>query len=293
MKRILITGADSYIGGSLKNWIESSDDKDCYSIKELDMTNSSWRDYDFSEYDVVFHVAGIAHVKESEDNKDLYYKVNRDLAVETAEFAKESGVKQFILLSSMSVFGLTSGEINNDTPLRPITHYGKAKLEADKKIELLNSPEFKVSILRPPMVYGKGCKGNYQTLSKFAKKFPVFPKYENKRSMIYIDYLCEFVKQLIDLNEEKVCETLQHIYYYPQNEQYVCTADMIRRIAVLNGRKSIQLRLFNPFVKLFANKINLFSKVFGNLTYDMQMSKLEGIDYYTCDFAESVFRTEK
>jgi len=289
LRKILITGAGSYIGTSFKNWISRTEYKGNYDVTELDVTNENWRGFDFSGFDTVFHVAGIAHIKETEENKDLYYKVNKELAIEAAKLARGKGVKQFILLSSMSVFGLTTGEITEKTPLNPVTNYGKAKLMADEVIEKMNCADFNVCILRPPMVYGNGCKGNYQTLSKFAKKVPLFPKYRNKRSMIYIDFLCEFVRNLIDLYEDSEIEN--QIYYYPQNEQYVCTSVMIDRIAKLHKKKMLQIGIFNPFIKLFAGRINIFGKVFGNLTYDSAMSEV-GFSYHTCSFEETIDMTE-
>ena len=151
----------------------------------------------FSGYDSVFHVAGIAHIKETIKNRDLYFSVNRDLAYEVAKKAKEDGVRQFVFLSTMSVYGLNTGIIDNNTPEAPKNAYGRSKLEAEKLIRELEAANFQVAIIRPPMVYGKGAKGNYQRLSKFAQKSPIFPDYNNQRSMLYIDNLCEFVRLII------------------------------------------------------------------------------------------------
>lgn len=289
LNKILITGAGSYIGTSFKSWIESRENKSEYEVTELDMTNPDWKKFDFSAFDTVFHVAGIAHIKETEENRDLYYKVNRALAIETARYAKKSGVKQFILLSTMSVFGRTTGKITNDTIVKPVTNYGKSKLLADELIEKMNCDDFNVCILRPPMVYGNGCKGNYRTLSKFARTIPVFPTYSNERSMVYIDYLCEFVRKLIDLNADSNIK--EQLYYYPQNEKYVCTSEMISKIAEINNKKMFKVKIFNPIINKFVGKINLFGKVFGSLTYDFEMSRMD-FDYHTCTFEESLENTE-
>lgn len=159
MKRILITGANSYIGTSFEKWLSQWPDK--YTVDTIDMIDGKWRKESFAGYDVVFHVAGIAHIRETKKNRDLYYKVNRDLAYETAKKAKAEGVNQFIFISSMSVYGVDNGVINKNTPLNPKSNYGKSKLQAEKLIKPLCDDNFKVAILRPPMVYGKGCKGNY------------------------------------------------------------------------------------------------------------------------------------
>lgn len=170
MKKILITGTGSYIGTSFAKYMQKYED---YETDTVDVIDGSWRQKDFSLYDVVFHVAGIAHQKETKENAHLYYEVNKDLAIETAKKAKESGIKQFVLLSSMSVFGINKGIITQSTKPNPKSNYGKSKLLADIEIEKIADEPFKVAILRPPIVYRNGCKGNYQRLKKLALKTPL------------------------------------------------------------------------------------------------------------------------
>jgi nucleoside-diphosphate-sugar epimerase len=279
MKHILITGANSYIGTSLEKWLNKNPEK--YSVDTIDMIGEEWKEKKFSKYDVVFHVAGIAHIKETKENQELYYKVNRDLTWETAKKAKQEGVKQFIFLSSMSVYGVEEGAIDINTALNPNTNYGKSKLQAEELIRPLNDNLFKVAILRPPMVYGKGCKGNYPKLSKIATKLPVFPKLNNKRSMIYIDNLCEFVKILID--------DYAHGLFFPQNKEYVNISEMVKIIAEANGKKILMTSLFNPLLNIL--KIDLVQKAFSELIYEKSMSEYEN-DYRVCDLKESIFLTE-
>ncbi|MFR2721855.1 MAG: NAD-dependent epimerase/dehydratase family protein [Thomasclavelia ramosa] len=155
LKRVLIgLGANSYIGESVEKWLNNSNNE--YEMDTLDMLNPNWKEQDFSKYDIVFHVAGIAHQKETEENKHLYYEVNRDLAIEVAKKAKDAKIKHFIFMSSMSVYGLEHGNelINKETKTQPTTNYGKAKLQAEQGIMELADNSFVVSILRPPMVYG-------------------------------------------------------------------------------------------------------------------------------------------
>jgi len=255
MKKILITGANSYIGTSLEKWLKKYPD---YYIDTLDMRYDLWKEKDFSKYDVVFHVAGIAHVKETSKNQDLYYKVNKDLAYETARKAKGEGVGQFIFLSSMSVYGIENGVIDKDTPLNPNTAYGKSKLEAEELIKKLEDESFIIAILRPPMVYGKGCRGNYPRLAGLALKTPIFPKVDNKRSMIYIDNLSEFVKQLIDNQSGGL--------FFPQNNEYVTTSKMVELIAQIHGKRIWLTKLFNPLIDLMKRN-NTVNKLFGDLVY--------------------------
>lgn len=256
MKKILITGAGSYIGTSFEKYMEKFGND--YSVDTVDMIGDSWKSKSFSGYDCVFHVAGIAHQKETIENAHLYYEVNRNLAIATAKKAKRDGVKQFVLLSSMSVYGMDTGVITKQTVPHPKSHYGKSKLQADERIVKLDCDTFKVVILRPPMVYGKGCKGNYQRLRSFALKSPIFPDYPNKRSMVYIDNLCDFVKDVIDKHK---CGL-----FFPQNSEYVNTSEMVKEIAKGNGRKIHFTKVFNPIIKIMP--LGIVKKVFGNLVYD-------------------------
>jgi nucleoside-diphosphate-sugar epimerase len=279
MKNILITGRNSYIGTSLEHWFLREPDK--YAVDILDMEDESWKEKDFSEYEVVVHVAGIAHIKETGANWSLYYKVNRDLAYETAQKAKNAGVAQFVFLSSMSVYGLENGVIHKTTQPRPNSAYGQSKLEAEELINKLEDNAFIIATLRPPMVYGKGCKGNYPRLADIALKTPVFPEQNNKRSMIYIDNLSEFVKQLIDNQGGGL--------FHPQNAEYVNTSEMVRLIANTHGKKIIMTKLFNPVLNI--QRITTVNKVFGDLVYEMNMSEYKH-DYRVCGFRESIEMTE-
>ena len=230
----------------------------------------------FKGYDVVFNLAGIAHVKETDENRHLYYEVNRDLSVAIAKAAKEAGVSQLILLSTMSVYGLTTGYITKDTVPNPVNAYGESKYQADMEIRKLADKQFRFACLRPPMVYGRGCKGNYQTLRSFALQTPVFPDIDNKRSMIYIGNLCEFIKRIIDTERQGL--------FFPQNAEYVNTTDMVRQIAAINGNKIVMTRAFNWALKRIP--VNIVNKVFGDLTYE----KVDLVSKY--GFDESIELTE-
>ena len=205
MKRILITGANSYIGTSFEKWVAQWPEE--YHVDNVETRIGEWKEIYFSPYDTIFHVAGIAHQDAKADQEDLYYKVNRDLTVEVAQKAKAEGVKQFIFMSSMIVYGASSkiGEtkiITRDTVPEPINFYGNSKLQAEQGILPLQSEGFDVVVIRPPMIYGKGSKGNYPLLAKFSKFMPIFPNVDNQRSMLHIDNLTEFIQNCsINLNK--------------------------------------------------------------------------------------------
>jgi UDP-glucose 4-epimerase len=284
MKKILITGKNSYIGISLENWLLREPDK--YKVDTVDMKDGSWKEKDFSQYDVVFHVAGIAHVSSDPKMEDLYYKVNRDLTIETAEKAKAEGVKQFIFMSSIIVYGDSSSSkrvIDRNTVPTPSNFYGNSKLQAEEGIKDLESDDFKIVVLRPPMIYGKDSKGNYPRLANMAKKIPVFPDIDNERSMLHIDNLCEFIKVMIDYEETGL--------YFPQNKDYVKTSELVKTIAEVHGKKIWMISWMNWLIRLMFG-IGIVNKVFGNLVYEKSMSDYDKANYRIRTFRESIELTE-
>lgn len=286
MKKILITGANSYIGTSFEKWLKQwSED---YFVDTIGMRGDAWKEKDFSEYDVVFHVAGIAHVSADPKMEELYYKVNRDLTIETAKKAKAEGVKQFIFMSSIIVYGDSSHinhkrVIDKNTVPEPSNFYGRSKLEAEEGIVPLMDDNFNVVVIRPPMIFGKGSKGNYPRLAKMAQKLPIFPDVKNERSMLHIDNLCEFIRLMI-VNEERGV-------FYPQNAEYVGTSELVKLVAEAHGKKIILTRVFNPMLKLMGSFVGTVNKAFGNLVYEKSMSEYKE-EYRVGDLRESVRLTE-
>lgn len=281
MKHILITGANSYIGTSFEKWLEASEGD--YQIDTLDMIDPKWRQFDFSPYDAIFHVAAIVHKNEKNMDPTLYDKVNRDLPIELAGLAKTAGVKQFVFLSSMSVYGNKEEVITKETKENPSTYYGKSKLAAEKGLMQLESADFKVLMMRPPMVYGPKATGNYTRLSKLSRITPIFPNIANQRSMIYIDNLLEFVRKAIDTNLSGL--------HFPQNKEYVTTSQLVKTIRDVNGKNTLLTAIFNPIIKPLSN-VSQFNKLFGNLVYAKELST-EGFDYQVADFHESVRKSEE
>lgn len=279
MKNIMIVGKDSYIGVSAENWLLKTPGK--YRVGVFDARGGAPSAGDLSGWDTVLHVAGIAHIKETKKNADLYFRVNRDLAADTARSAREAGADQFIFLSSMSVYGLRKGTIGKETEPNPRGAYGTSKLEAEKQIAAQETDSFAVAILRPPMVYGKGCKGNYARLASLTLKVPFFPDVENRRSMLYIDNLCEFVRQAAEHRARGI--------FFPQNEEYVSTAEMVREIAAVHGRKITLVKWMNPLVKKLPAAPA--EKLFRDLIYEKDLSECPW-KYHVCGFKRSIAETE-
>ncbi|AFJ43273.1 NAD-dependent epimerase/dehydratase family protein [Francisella orientalis] len=259
MKKVLITGLNSYIGNSFEK--NCGDD---FIIEKISLKDESWQTLDFSKYDAILHVAGIAHTSKDPSLKDKYYAVNTELTYELAKIAKNSGVKQFVFMSSIIVYGDSApiGQqkiITKDTLPQPDDFYGDSKLQAELKLKTLVSEDFSVAIVRPPMVYGNGSKGNYPKLVKLAKYTFIFPKVANQRSVVYIGNLVSQLKDILNNNYEGT--------FLPQDDKYFCTSEFIKEYRHKLGKKTYLTVIFNPLIKLLVTKIGFLNKVFGNMIY--------------------------
>lgn len=297
-KHVLITGAGSYIGETFHTYATKYYDKN-FAIDVIDLVNPGWKKQDFSKYDIVYHVAGIAHTDVcniSDIVKEKYYAVNTDLALAVAEKAKTEGVKEFIFMSSMIVYGdsVCYGQkkiIDANTTPAPASFYGDSKLQADVGVRDLACDRFKVIVLRPPMIYGKGSKGNYPKLARLAKTLPAFPNVDNERSVLYIDNFCEFLCQimLVDIHRNSVV-------LLPQNAEWARTSSFVKEIAAVSGNTIKILQILKPAVFIcerMPGKLgSLANKAFGNNCYDHAVSMYDGIDYQLVSFPESIRRTE-
>lgn len=299
-RKVLITGAGSYIGES---FLEYADKHYCenFEIEVLDMLDEKWREKDFSSFDIVYHVAGIAHAdvgNVDEATKEKYYAVNTDLTVEVCKKAKADKVKEFVFMSSMIVYGDSAPYgakkiVDANTVPKPANFYGDSKLQADVAVRELADADFKVIVLRPPMIYGKGSKGNYLVLAKLAKKLPVFPDVDNERSMLHIDNLCEFLCQVMLIEHL----TQDAVVLIPQNAEWTKTSDMVEQIAEVSGKKIKKTKVLTPTVKIagmMPGKIGgLVNKAFGNNCYAYKISVYSGVNYQKNTLKQSIIRTEE
>lgn len=281
MKHILITGANSFVGTNIENWLLKEPEN--FVVDTVDTMNEAWKKADYTKYDAVFHVAGIAHVDPKPEMAPLYYKVNRDLAIEVAKWAKEHGVKQFIYMSSRIVYRASKSMKANitrpETQPDPNDFYGDSKLQAEKGLNELACDTFKVGIIRPPMIYGPGNKGNLPRLAWLAQKTPVFPAWHNKRSMLHVYNLAEFIKQVI---VRELSGT-----FFPQNAEYADTVEIVRCFGKEHGHKIWITRALNPFVWLGSFFLPPIPKMFSDSYYVQEMSKYD-FDYQVISFEDSL-----
>ena len=286
MKKILITGKNSKVAIAVNNWLSQWPEK--YDINMISLRDGTWKTHDLSKYDVIFHVAGIAHVTLDPSMEDLFYRVNRDLTIEVADKAKAAGIRQFIFMSSGIVYGDSSDVgknllITKNTLPNPTNFYGMSKLQAEKGLKKLEDDTFKVVIIRSPALYGIGMKSHYNNLSRYAKKYHFFPNVSNCRSMLYNKNLAEFVRLLIENEESGI--------FCPQNKEYTSTKGIICDIARIHNRKIKLIPIPRIVMQIGAVLFPSVRKAFGNFVYEKKMSEYR-IDYRLYSYEESLMEIE-
>lgn len=295
MKKVLITGLNSYIGNSFEQYIEESNDA-AIETQRISLKEDGWQRESWEEYDSILHVAGLAHVDVTHadgETKQRYYCINRDLARQAAEKAKRDGVGQFIYLSSIIVYGDSApigGEkkITEKTVPAPANFYGDSKLQGEQAVLGLESESgqdtFCVLVLRLPMVYGRGSKGNFSRLKKLADKTLMFPQIENRRSMLYIGNLCELIRIAVEEGWRGIL--------YPQNREIISTSELVRILGELKKRKIIFVPGLRAVLKLCAHVTGYVNKIFGSLEYDENLSILK-TEYRRYSLQESLADMER
>lgn len=294
-KKILVTGTSGYIGNSFQQYMDKINGnmpQNLWHVTFVSVRNEKWKELDFSEYDVILHTAALVHKKEQPEMEQMYYDINYVLTKELAEKAVSDLEKhknatgenrkiQFVFLSTMSVYGIVTGRIHADTKPAPTNFYGKTKLQAEEALQQLASQSLLVTIVRPPMIYGRECTGNYSLLEKLATKIPFFPKCKNERSMLYINNMSEFLRLVIEKEATGI--------YCPQNAEFVNTSEMVTLIRKSYGKAGVTIPGFGWLLNILAGKISLFGKVFGTLTYDREMSVYDKVgNYQIVDLGESI-----
>lgn len=284
--KILIIGKNSYIGNHIDEWLSRYGHK----VAQLDVLTEDWKNYDYSPFDAIVHVAGIVHRPDCKD-WELYKRVNTDMPVKIATMAKEEGVKQYIYFSTMGVYQankkLGASVVDETTPLlsNSSSFYGMSKLMAEEALTKLQEEGFSVAFVRPPSVYGKGCKGGYITgFKKIAQMLPVIPRaYENAcQSFIYIDNLSECVRLIVENYLSGV--------FCPQDDEIPNANRLLEVICKGIGKTYRSSRLLGICLQLLSF-IPLVKKAYGGIEYSRTLSDISELDYVVVSFEEGMRRT--
>lgn len=244
-------------------------------VESISVRNDDWIIKDFSRYDAIYHVAAIVHQKEDATKEKEYYRVNSELPLKLAQKAKAEGVKSFVFLSSIAVYGIV-GEMKNakgitkETKKNPQTLNGKSKLLAEKKLDELNDDEFKISLLRVPLIYGENSPGNFASLLKLSKILPIFPKVNNTRSMIHIDRLSDIVIHIIETELQGV--------FLVNDRKNINTSIFFKELRAQQMKKTYLSSLLGVITVAFGKDIPLVQKMFGSMYYDLEEAKTPGFE---------------
>lgn len=290
MKKILITGGGSWIGSCFAAYVSKWHGQ--YSVDKISVRDDSWREMSFEGYDAVYHTAAIVHQEKTKNDPayaQLYDRVNAVLPVELAKKAKAEGVPQFVFISTFAVYGVEYGLnapviIDRNTPLCPQDHYGISKLKAEQGLQALECDSFRVAILRPPVVYGRGCKGNYNSLQKYARVLPAFPDVKNRRFMLYVDNLSELVRLIIERGDRGI--------FCPQNAELTNVCRMVRWIGQEHGKKILPVPGMKWLIRLMYPLSPRIGKGFASIYYDESLSAYPE-NYNVVSLRDSVTLSER
>ncbi|MFC2098661.1 NAD-dependent epimerase/dehydratase family protein [Bacteroidota bacterium] len=266
MTKILITGANSFVGTNFKIYSRYRD------VEEISLLNNEPEDIDFSKYNVVIHLAAIVH-QSKKITKSEYFQINKDLCLRVADNAKKAGISQFIFLSTVKVYGKfipESGLLNEDSKCVPGDFYAQSKYEAEIGLIKRGDMNFTVSIIRTPLVYGERVKANMLRMVKLVDTNPLLPfgRMENKRDFTYIENLVSFIDQIISKNASGI--------FIVKDEKAISTTDLVNYLSKHLGRKVTLFKLpklFRKFCTFFAPDV--MDRLYGSLEFDNEKTKMK------------------
>lgn len=260
IKRILVTGQNSYLGNHLFDRFINQED---YRVDKLSLKNINVEQLDLSQYQIIFHVAGIAHTKLNKKNREKFNTINYELTKKLANKAKSQGVNQFIFISSMLVYSSKENKIDTSKVPNPDSLYGKSKLKAEFFLKDIETEDFKVAILRPSMIYGFNSKGNFQRLIKFTQISFVFPHYKNQRSFLYVDHFINAVENIIKQEYSGI--------FHLANSKPESTTKLVEGISNSLNKKILFIRFLNPLLSIGIKISKTINKIFGTFYYDASL----------------------
>lgn len=260
-EQVLVTGASGFVG---ERFMEYNAEK--YSLNSISLRKMKVEEVDFTKVNAIVHLAGMAHQMQKIDDQ-IYFDVNFHLTAHFAKAAKEAGVKHFIFISTVKVYGdePKSGYLDLNSPTLPTDPYGKSKLQAEEALRQMEDDNFTVSIIRPPLVYGPKVKGNMIRFLNLAQKnLPIpFRGIENQRSMVFLDNLVELINKVIDTKTSGV--------FIAGDKKPISTSDLLGGMYEGLGIQPRWFKIPSVGVSLLnALKPELVKRLFGSFVIDNQ-----------------------
>lgn len=256
MLNILLTGANGFIGTYFKKKYQ-----DKYAIKTFSFLNDDFEHLELKNIDCIIHLSALVHQKKDLDD-DIYKEVNVTQTLNLAKKAKEAGVKHFIFMSTIAVYGKNQGFIKRDDTYNPLTKYGRTKLEAELLLNNMQNTNFTISIIRPSIVNGYKAPGNLIKLIHLIQKVPVLPfgKIKNKRSMVYVGNLCHLIDEIILQKKAGA--------FLSSDEDSISTSDLIKEISSHLDKNTylIKILFFENILKIL--KPSIHQRLYKSLEVD-------------------------
>ncbi|MEV9616115.1 NAD-dependent epimerase/dehydratase family protein [Aliarcobacter butzleri] len=260
--KLLITGSNGFIGNYFINNYKSK-----YNIETFSFLKDDINSLDCRYLDAVFHLSALVHQMGGASASE-YEKINVTQTIELAKKAKESGVKHFVFMSTVKVYGEeTNSKYTENTVCNPEDDYGKSKLKAEYELQKLEDENFEISIIRTPIVYGYGVKANIKNLISLVNKVPLLPlgKIKNKRSMVYIGNLCHLVDEIITQEKQGI--------FLASDDEPLSTSKLIELISKNLNKKIylIKIPFFESLLKIL--KPSFHKRLYGSLEVDNNITK--------------------
>jgi len=254
---ILLTGASGFVGNYFKNTYTKK-----YNIQTFSFLNNNFNDLDLHFLDTIVHLSALVH-QMGGASKEEYNRINVLQTLELAKKAKDSGVGHFIFMSSVKVYGEeTNIAYCENSVCQPQDEYGRSKFKAENELRILESDDFKVSIIRTPIVYGYGVKANIKNLIKLVQNVPILPfgKIRNKRSMVYVGNLCHLIDEIIIQEKNGI--------FLASDSEPLSTTKLCNLIAINLNKKVYLIKI--PFFEIIVKKFkpNLHKRLFKSLEID-------------------------
>lgn len=260
MKRLLVTGSSGYLGSNFIQKYQS-----IYNFSFFSLLSDKLERVELNSVNAILHCAAIAHNKQKASSGD-YEKINVNYPYELAHMAKSRGVKQFIFISSVSVYG-EKEFINHKSDTNPTSAYGRSKLKAEKKLLTLNDSSFTISILRIPMIYGPKAPGNIETLTKLLNHLPIIPlgNIDNKRTFISISNVLQSINTILEKKKGGV--------FLLSDEESISTSKLVSILINKIGKKRILVD--SILVKYFIKALfpSIYNKLWGSMVIDSSLSR--------------------
>jgi nucleoside-diphosphate-sugar epimerase len=241
-------------------------------MEEISLITTEPEKINFNGYDVVLHLAAIVHQSHTIPEAE-YFRVNRDLCLRVAEEARKAGVKQFVFMSTLKVYGDISPESelrNENSECSPGDSYGKSKYAAEEGLRKLENEEFLVSVIRTPLVYGEGVKANMYSLIKLVDRFPVLPfaDVQNKRNFTYVGNLVSYIDRVIERRASGI--------FIAMDDKAKSTTDLVDLIIKYLKKKVIMFRVPKTVLNISRLFIpELLHRLYGSLEVDNAKTRKE------------------